>query len=348
MIFFRISSYFRKNSLPPVFLLFIPLLTYVISYLYLAYYHGSITIMNTVIHESGSLTLLEDMFYVSHFLGHIPVHTVIGCYFIGCYLMLSGKTPPHPGTDKQTKLIIAAGLLFLFLAISFAASWHYFGSSDTMAYIRQQKQGVSIYEEGGSWNLHLPSTLLLFFFIPVYIAGAMAVFRHRIDPYRTGLGYMMLGITGFSLCTLFFNDDFTVAFKLWRNPRYLAHSVRELATFPLTYFPLPLFFLLRQKETTPTINKISKKNLYLILLPCLLIFLCAFSYQVYSSLAAGVGKLAQKPPFAKGGTLSIPYLLASHYFEHFLDTIYFTLLCYLLYCSSQFKKDGRNRPSSIQ
>ena len=39
----------------------------------------------------------------------------------------------------------------------------------------------------------------------------------------------------------------------------------------------------------------------------------------------GVGTLAQKPEFAKGGELSVIYLLASHFFEHFLDTIFFAL-----------------------
>jgi hypothetical protein len=48
-------------------------------------------------------------------------------------------------------------------------------------------------------------------------------------------------------------------------------------------------------------------------------------------LSVGIGSLAQKPFFAKKCELGIPYLLASHYFEHFPDTIYFTLLSLFLY-----------------
>ena len=71
-------------------LIIMPIVTYVISYLYLAYYHGKILVFNTIVHEGGTYTLLQDIFYASHFLGHIPVHTMIAFLFIGSYLCLSG------------------------------------------------------------------------------------------------------------------------------------------------------------------------------------------------------------------------------------------------------------------
>lgn len=75
----------------------------------------------------------------------------------------------------------------------------------------------------------------------------------------------------------------------------------------------------------------AEKKLYLIMIILTALFLMGLFYQSYISLAAGIGRLAQKPFFAKNGELGIPYLLASHYFEHFLDTVYFTLLCLILY-----------------
>ena len=60
------------------------------------------------------------------------------------------------------------------------------------------------------------------------------------------------------------------------------------------------------------------------------LFLVGFVYQVVISLANDVGSLAQRPDFAKGGELSIAYLLASHYFEHVLDSLFFALLTLLL------------------
>ena len=63
-------------------------------------------------------------------------------------------------------------------------------------------------------------------------------------------------------------------------------------------------------------------------------------YQISASLMAGIGDIAQKPSFAHGGKLTIPYLLASHYFEHVLDSIFFTLLTLFLVYSAPRTKES--------
>lgn len=70
-----------------------------------------------------------------------------------------------------------------------------------------------------------------------------------------------------------------------------------------------------------------------------MIFALATAYQSWTALEAGIPELAQKPSFAAEDGLGIPYLLASHYFEHFLDTCFFALLCLML-CSPAI----RSRP----
>jgi len=128
------------------------------------------------------------------------------------------------------------------------------------------------------------------------------------------------------LCNL---GDLSAPLFLWADPRYLAHSVRELLTFPLTYFPVVLYFLYRDRRE-PTGGKADAK--LKVVIACLaLVFLGGLLYQSIVPLSAGIGELAQKPGFAEGGRLSIAYLLASHYFEHVLDSVYFTLLCLLLH-----------------
>jgi len=117
---------------------------------------------------------------------------------------------------------------------------------------------------------------------------------------------------------------------VWSDPRYLAHSVRELLTFPLTYYPIPLYFFLNVEEKKGDVSR----KLYGPLVLLAVVFIGLFFYQAYVPLIQGIGELAQKPAFAKGGELSIFYLLLSHYFEHFLDTIFFTLLCLILFRSS--------------
>ena len=100
-------------------LIAIPLCTYLVSYLYLAYYHGKVWLFNTTVHEGGTYTLLQTMFYVSHFLGHIPVYTILAFLFTGTYLCLTGSYR-REWPRKQTCLTLL--ILVIFLVVSFALS----------------------------------------------------------------------------------------------------------------------------------------------------------------------------------------------------------------------------------
>jgi hypothetical protein len=267
--------------------------------------------------------------FASHFLGHIPVHTVLAFVFIGAYHCLSGAKLIGRVTDRVDGLSVA---LLFFVALSLFLSLVAFGTEDTLDSIAQRKQGVGMFAEGGYWNLHLPSTLLLLPFIPLYIGVAKRAFKKTVVPNTAGLGLIAMGFVFILLVTYLVNANMASALRVaWTDPRYLAHSVRELATFPLTYFPIPLYFLLT-RERNPPGHGIGRGNLDSVVPTGLaLIFLAGLAYQTLVSLAHGIGNLAQKPIFARDGTLSIPYLLASHYFEHFLDTIFFTLACLLLH-----------------
>lgn len=319
--------------LNPCLLLLLPGFTYLLSYIYLSLYHRQLFIFNTVIHEGGVYTLLETAFYSSHFLGHIPVHTVLAFVFAGVYLSLGGS--PAKGRAGNKMLIISI-LLLIFTASACYLSYKAFGYEDTLSFVAQQKQAVNIYEDGGSWNLHLPSTMALFLFIPVYIFFIKRVFKSDISIYGGGYFYIIAGVISFFIFTYIINKDISEAFyKVWTDPRYLAHSVREVATFPITYFPIPLSIMLLYEKSGSRLERADTSaglNYFIGLLA--VVFLLAMLYQAYVPLAIGIGSLAQKPAFAAGGKLSVPYLLASHYFEHFLDTVYFSLLCLLLYFAS--------------
>jgi hypothetical protein len=149
-------------------------------------------------------------------------------------------------------------------------------------------------------------------------------------------------------CTLLFNAGSLDAVVLtWRDPRYLAHSVRELLTFPVTYFLVPLYFILRWEKAAGDFEETATNKTFRRLIIFLaVVFLVGVLYQSYVPLTKGIASLSQRPSFAKNGTLGIPYLLASHYFEHFLDTVYFTLVCLLLYSVRTNKPAfaGKKRP----
>jgi hypothetical protein len=323
-------SAIRLNFHSERILVVIPILAYVVSYLYLAWYHQNIFLFNAVVHENGTYTFLQTMFYASHFLGHVPVHTVLAFIFVGVYISSTDFTGEKYVKTRVRALFL---LLFIFLLLSVFISLTAFGHEDTFGFVFQRKQNIGVYATGGSWNLHLPSTLLLFFFIPVYILGIKKLFKRNIDVNGKGLLYIIIGISFFSLFTAFLNGNIAGPFlSTWKDPRYLAHSVRELVTFPITYFPLPLYFILKgTRSNTISETGSTKKWLRYGVVLLTVTFLAGFIYQAYVPLSEGIGNLAQKPSFARNGRLGVPYLLASHFFEHFLDTIYFTLLCLLLY-----------------
>jgi hypothetical protein len=317
----------------PRLLLAIPIATYGLSYLYLAGSHGRLDLWSVVVHESGRLTLLESTFYASHFLGHTPVLITIALLFGGCWLSMS---PLLRTRSALTTRSLAGALAVLIATAAVISVWH-FGVEDTVSFVLQRKQRPDLYTEGGSWNLHLPSTMLQFLLIPVVVWGARWMWCRPVEWSSRGLGLVVATVVAAVGFTWLANGQpFAALVGVWSDPRYLAHSVRELATFPLTYYPLPLATLLMAEETRPR-DRRTHGRLDLVPALALVLFLAGFCYQVVVSLAHDVGSLAQRPDFAHGGELSILYLLAAHYFEHFLDSIFFALLT-LLAVESQRSK----------
>jgi len=316
-------------------LIALPIGVYLLSYVYLAAYHQRLWLFGTVVHEGGTLTLLQTIFYASHLLGHLPSLTVIALLFAGTSLMLLRAESHWPMSPP-----VLAAILAVFLALASWMAFAVFGREDTLAFLTQTKQGVAIYAEGGSWNLHLPSTMLLFAGAPVYLFLVAGILKIPLRPSRHG-ALLVLAAAALSVVftALFNTDPVGAVVTAWTNPRYLAHSVRELATFSLTYFPLPLALLSFGAPADRLPQRESRR-----LLVWVAVLFCAaaaaLAYQCYIPLTVGIGELAQKPPFARTGALGVPYLLASHNFEHVLDTIYFTLVTLLLWSTAPRRRDA--------
>lgn len=313
------------------FLISVPLLTYAASYLYLAFYHKKLLLFTEVVHEGGTYSFLKSMFYASHFLGHIPVHVVLAFFFTGCYLCLSGGYLDR-WPRKKTQMLFVPFVFFLIATVILSVT--VFGYEDTFSFVAQKKQRVGIYSDGGAWNLHLPSTILLFALIPVYVSVIKKICGRNVLSSMNGLCYLAVSCFLFVLFTFLINGCYIreALYLALTDPRYLAHGVRELLTFPVTYFPIPLYFFLRREKESGLAARNSVNKKLTAGIACLFfIFVTGLFYEAVIPLSRGIGTLAQKPAFAKGGRLGIPYLLASHYFEHFLDTIFFALLCLLLY-----------------
>lgn len=318
----------RKTIAPdPRLLLLVPAAVYLVSYAVLALYHGRVWLWSTVVHESGRYTLLETTFYASHFLGHVPVLLTLALLAAGSWRSMS---PPSPSPRRRSRLLVIAGLGLL-VAGSLALAIGHFGLEDTLSFVLQQRQRPDLEVAGGSWKLHLPSTLLQLALIPVVVFLARQAFARPVTWSRRGLPLLAAAVAVAVAVTWLATGDPVVAVaEAWQDPRYLAHSVRELVTFPLTYYPLALAALLAGEP--PAVRRerraVSWPDLAIGGLAAL--FAVAFLHQVVVSLGHDIGALAQQPSFAEGGRLGIPYLLASHFFEHFLDSLFFLLVTLLL------------------
>ena len=104
------------------------------------------------------------------------------------------------------------------------------------------------------------------------------------------------------------------------NPRWIAHSVREIATYPLTGIPIALISVLLVERYLSGLDTwlINPSSLSLIPISTgILILIGQLTYLNSTEVLA----MAQKPSFARDG-LSVFYLLFSHVFEHFLDFVF--------------------------
>lgn len=297
----------------------IPATTYVISYLGLALYHGALLLIEQPIHESGQFTLAETIGYAPHILGHIPVYAIVALLFAGWYRWLG--RPVHVPARGASYAGIFLTLLLLVLSVF---SVNYFGMESTQDFVLQRKQSEVRFEQGGAWLLHLPSTLLCAVLLPPYLWGAMWVAGVRANGPRQGSAGYWLAALGLGVgMTMVTYGSVSAALRLvWTDPRYLAHSVRELATYPLTFFPLPLFFLLREAPVPMGSSGNRKRQSFM--MGAALLFAAGLAYQMATVLRVGVSALAQQPAFAHDQQLPVWYLLASHNFEHLIDTGIFT------------------------
>jgi len=299
---------------------------YIFSYLYLAFYHQTLNLFAVNIHESGELNFGETLFYSSHFLAHIPVLVVVALLFAGSVRLFGGEK----GMTQSSGLLLLV-LLVLFLLGAVIHSFLVYGKTDTLEYILQKKQGHDIYGEGGSWKLHLVSTLTLIFFIPVYVFTVLQMLNVKTGWNKKGFVLTGAGLVLIPLFSWLCEGNFFPNLKyVITSNRYLAHSVRELITFPVTYFPLffMVFFDFREWRFRLSVGK--DKRIRWVVGTAFVLLVILFVYQTVLPLTEGIGNLAQKPAFTKGGKLPLLYLITSHYFEHFLDTLFFVLLCGLL------------------
>jgi hypothetical protein len=294
----------------------VPCLYVALAYGYLSYWHGRAWLWNTLIHENGRLTLAGSLFYFDHFLGCAPMAAVFALLLAGGCAY--GGSAPAPSEERARRIGVALlGAAAVFFIASFAASVQLAGWERTLDYLFQRIERDGVLSKGGNWNqLQLSNVPIALGILSVALALTPGRAGERLAAFATiGLAVVFsAGLTAWSW----------PGWQAFGNPRWLAHSLRELATYPLTGVPLAILavVLVEYALTGAPHWRIRPRAPSLALLT-LAAALAAFELAVLGE--TNVLAIAQRPAFAPQG-LSLAYLLASHVFEHFLDFAFFATL----------------------
>jgi hypothetical protein len=302
----------------------------IIAYAYLAFWHRTPLLWNILIHENGRLTLGDSIFYFDHFLGCVPMIVTFSLCIAGGLSV--GKTSSYKSNYSRSGKIAAFLLIasILLVVASFAASIHTVGWDRTLDYALQRIERDGVLSKGGNWNQQLLSNIPIALGA-VGLSSAFSVFITKQPQLKKdkwpvpGVTYIILAL----VITLVISAFTFPGWQAFINPRWVAHSIREMATYPLTGIPIGvtagiivdrLVCKCDRYQVTP------RKSSIALIIAGLIILAVQLAYLNNVDILA----IAQKPAFAEEG-LSIAYLLFSHVFEHLLDFLLVAMLTGGLY-----------------
>jgi hypothetical protein len=305
--------------MPTSTLLAAPAAYAVLAYGYLAWWHGTVSLFNVIVHENGRLTLADSVLYFDHFLGSVPMVVVFSLCAVGG-VALFGRPPAHTSADRAAR---AAGVLIgasaAIVLLSVLASVLTVGWSATLDYALQRIERDGIKSPGGNWNQfqlsNLPialGTLALTGSLALVPAGpdqALRRLRARGAACIALAAGLALGITALTF----------PGWQAFANPRWVAHAIREVATHPLTTIPLAAASMVAVERFMTGRDgwRLEPRPTALYLLGAALVIVLV---QLAYLAQVDVMQMAQRPAFAPQG-LSVPYLLSAHFYEHFLDLV---------------------------
>ena len=264
--------------------------------------------------------LYAPYFYFDHFIGVVPMITFFALCAAGGVAL---GNPISSAADRSCAKAISLfllGFVFLLVVLSFGASIYLAGWQRTLEYATQQIERDGILSTGGNWNqLQLSNLPMAVSIIGVGSAMGMAcadVGSHDKTNLRVmGIVCVVLALGG-GLSLTVFSWPGGEAFL---NPRWMAHSIREIATYPLTALPIAFASIGVVEQYLSGcrgwILRLRPWSVTLFVSGILLLII-----QLFLLRNANILAIAQKPDFAAHG-LSIPYLLSAHVFEHFLDFV---------------------------
>ena len=313
-------SFSLRLSVLVTILFAFPVTYFIASYTYLAWWHNKIFLFDTLIHENGRLSLFNSMFYFDHFVALVPMITVFSLCAVGGFT-LAGRTRSDIDSSRAASVatVLLIGAVSL-VCLAFLMSLYTVGWQRTLDYALQRIERDGVMSKGGNWNQlqlsNIPIALGIIGLSSAFLIPARGPNSQRDAALITGaMGCICLAAV---LCIGVSILNWS-GWQSFLNPRWLAHGIREIATYPLTGMPIALGSLLLVEHYLSGFKTwIFEPGLLSLILIGAGLTVTAGELILLSNV--DVLAHAQRPSFAPGG-LSIPYLLFSHVFEHFLDFV---------------------------
>ena len=305
----------RALWLFPMFILFI-------SYSYLAYELGTPFLFHAHIHESGTYTLLETVFYFDHFIREIPISVLTACMVAISFYLFS----PLPEHDVRRMLGIrkfTVPFLLFFLIVVIAGALLKNGFYSFFLDLFQYRTRDNMVSYGSHWHyhlLHIEFVFLVSLAVSFVYRGLTHMCSTRMN--RSGGTFLVIVQTCIILFTLIFIPDI----KPLTDTRYLAHQFREIVTHLSVTIPLAFAFLIMIEHKSYPDPYVSPGASAFIKISVLL-FIGAVVIPLYILI-----QLSGRNIMAEAQTKSNYFnLLASHYFEHSLDYVFVSLLAVTIF-----------------
>lgn len=285
------------NSIKPAyFIVGIPILIWIASYLYLALHYKRWNIFQLKVHESGRYTLVGTIFYFNHFLRELLPDTFFALCIYWTYKVAHRNITGGEADGNFTLILIA---LILYLSVVFLGSVRSVGLRNTILDLFQYRELDTVVEFGSHWQMHFLSslTIMLLCILPAAFS--------KVEDHSQAV---IIFLAYFTVSVLFKTGK-----KAIRDKRWIMHGGREV----LTFFPLVVLPSYALNLRLESLN-ISPWSIAVISLVC-----AQFLYYLIVYKRTDVRGMAQ-------GDFGIPYLIASHFFEHILDCVYIFLFVALL------------------
>jgi hypothetical protein len=223
-------------------------------------------------------------------------------------------------------LLIYVTLLLLLASV---ASVSTVGWRRTSEYALQRIERDGVMSKGGNWNQFQLSN------IPIALGSigvGSTLLSENFSEAKANMLLIVAGTICIGVATVLSLGITALTWPAWRsflNPRWLAHSMREIATYPLTGIPIALsaIFLVEAYLSGGDTWKFEPGLASLLLIGTSIVIVAG---ELILLRSTDILAIAQKPSFAPHG-LSIPYLLCAHVFEHFLDFVFIGPLTALIY-----------------